>query len=501
MAMIDIRNLSFGYDGSDVMLFDGVNLRIDTSWKLGLIGRNGRGKSTFFKILRNELHYGGSISGLPEFVSFPFEVEDEYELGGDVIRAIAPNSEDWEIRREMNYLELDEDTLYKPYCILSGGEKTKLQLISLFLDDVSFPLIDEPTNHLDTHGREVTANYLKRKSGFILISHDRNFLDLATDHTMAINKTNIEISPVSFSTWWEQNELKEKSEMAQNEKLKKDIARLRKAEETVERWSNISESKKIGFDPTKEEKNIGRRSYEGAKAKKTMKLAKNMERRFEGKIEEKSSLLKNHENREALKITGTKHYSDLLIKAKDLTLYYDGIKVCEPINFELRQGDKFSLQGTNGCGKSTLLKLITGSVEDNLTYDGELFLASNLTCSLVKQDTSFLHGTLREYAFEVKADEPRFKSILRKMGFSKDNLEQDISSLSEGQKKCVLIAGSLCQEVNIYIWDEPLNFIDIYIRKTIEEMLLDSDITMLFIEHDKAFTEDIMTTSSEIIKA
>ncbi len=500
MTMIDIRNLSFGYDGSDVMLFDGVNMRIDTSWKLGLIGRNGRGKSTFFKILRGELHYGGTISGLPEFVSFPFEVNDEYEFGGDVIRSIAPNAMDWEIRREMNYLELDEDILYKPYCVLSGGEKTKLQLISLFLDEVRFPLIDEPTNHLDTHGREVTANYLKRKNGFILISHDRNFLDLSTDHTMAINKTNIEISPVSFSTWWEQNELREKSEAAQNEKLKKDIARLKKAEETVEKWSNISESKKIGFDPRKEEKSINRRSYEGAKAKKTMKLAKNMERRFEGKIEEKSSLLKNHENRESLKISGTKHYSDLLIKTKNLTLFYDGIRICEPVDLEIRQGMFFSLQGTNGCGKSTLLKLITGDAESNLTYEGELIKASNLTFSFVKQDISSLKGTLREYAFEVKADEPRFKSILRKMGFSKDNLEQDISSLSEGQKKCVLIAGSLCQDANIYIWDEPLNFIDIYIRQTIEEMLSESNITMLFIEHDKAFVDSIATDSFEIMK-
>lgn len=497
--MIDIKNLTFGYDGSDVLLFDDVNLIIDTTWKLGLIGRNGRGKSTFFKILRGDVDYGGHISGLPQFISFPFDVEDEYELGGDVIRTIAPNAEDWEIRREMNYLELPEETLYKPYCILSGGEKTKLQLISLFLDDYYFPLIDEPTNHLDEHGREVTANYLKRKNGFILISHDRNFLDLATDHTMAINKTNIEISPVSFSTWWEQNEIKEKYEAVQNERLKKDIARLRESEKQVERWSNISESKKIGFDPTKTEKQTSRRAWEGAKAKKTMGLAKNLERRYENKIEEKTSLLKNHENREALKITGKPHHSDLLIKATNLVLKYDNMPICEPINLEIRQGDKFSIKGTNGCGKSTFLKLITAKDQENLSYDGELLIASNLTHSLVKQDTSFLTGTPRDYAFDIHVDEPRFKSILRKMGFSKDNLEQDMNSLSEGQKKCILIAGSLCQESNIYIWDEPLNFVDIYIRQTIEEMLEDADITMAFIEHDKAFTDKIASKSTEII--
>lgn len=511
MTMIDIKNLTFGYDGSDVMLFDCVDLIIDTTWKLGLIGRNGRGKTTFLKILRGELHYGGRISGLPQFISFPFKVENEYDLGGDVIRNMAPNADDWEIKREMNYLELPEETLYKPYCILSGGEKTKLQLISLFLDEACFPLIDEPTNHLDSHGREVTANYLKRKKGFILISHDRNFLDISTDHTMAINKTNIEISPVSFSTWWEQNEIREKSEAAQNEKLKKDISRLKKAEEQVERWSNISESKKIGFDPKKTEKSVSRRSYEGAKAKKTMSLAKNMERRLDNKISEKSSLLKNHENREALKIEGQKHHSDLLIKAKDLVLYYDGTPICEPFSLEIRQGDKFSLKGTNGCGKTTFLRLITegrlakkdclnkeGS-NNHLTYSGEFMTASNLTSSLVRQDTSFLTGTPRDYCYELHIDEPRFKSILRKMGFSKDNLEQDMTSLSEGQKKCILIAGSLCEASNIYIWDEPLNYIDIYIRQTIEEMLLDADITMLFVEHDKTFTDRICNKSCDIL--
>ena len=167
MTMIDVKNLKFGYEGSSDYLFDGVSFRIDTDWKLGLVGRNGRGKTTLMRILRGELPYGGTISGLPKFISFPFDIDNEYELGGDIVRLNAPNAQDWEIRREMNYLELDEDILYRPYCLMSGGEKTKIQLISLFLDDAAFPLIDEPTNHLDRHGREVTAEYLKRKKGFI----------------------------------------------------------------------------------------------------------------------------------------------------------------------------------------------------------------------------------------------------------------------------------------------------------------------------------------------
>ena len=489
---IDIRNLTFGYEGTDVLLFDNVTLKIDTNWKLGLIGRNGRGKTTFLRLLKGELSGSGTITGCPEFVSFPFEIDDEYELGGDIIRGICPNAQDWEIRREMNYLELDDDVLFKPYFMLSGGEKTKLQLISLFLDDLHFPLIDEPTNHLDERGREVTASYLKRKGGYILISHDRHFLDTATDHTMAINKTNVEISPVNFSTWWDEMKRKEKFEEAQNNKLKKDIARLKKSEEAAERWSEASERKKIGFDPTKVEKNISRRSYEGAKAAKMMRHAKAMENRYEKKIDEKSSLLKNQEKKEALKISGEKHYSDLLIKAKDITLYYDDDRICEPFDIEIHQGDKVAISGINGCGKSTFLKMLGGLNPDNFRYEGDLIMASNLSIAYVHQDTSSLMGSLRDYAYDIKADYTQMITILRKMGFSKDNLEQDISTFSEGQKKCVLIAGSLCLKPHLFIWDEPMNYIDIYIREVLEDLIKEADITIVCVEHDRTFKDNVI---------
>lgn len=490
MTMIDIKNLTFGYDGSERNIFEDLTLRIDTTWKLGLIGRNGRGKTTLFKILRKELQYKGTISGLPESISFPFDITNEYDMGIDIIRSIAPLAEDWKIRREMNYLDMNEDILYRPYMLMSGGEKTKLQLIALFLDEDKFPLIDEPTNHLDMLGREQVASYLKRKEGFILISHDRHFLDSSTDHTMAINKSNVELSSVNFSTWWEERERKEKFELGQEERLKREIGQLNKSKKEAERWSNISEKRKIGIDPTKTEKSVNRRSYEGAKSKKVMSLAKNMERRYDNKIEEKSKLLKNFERKQTLLITGAKHYSDLLVKADKLVMCFDGREVNEPFSLEIHQGDKIALTGTNGCGKSSFLKLLKGM---DIQYKGDVIQASNLKISYVRQDASDLSGTLKQIAFDSNIDEPRFKSILAKMGFTEENLYADTSLLSQGQKKCVLLAVSLCQEVNLFIWDEPLNFVDIYVREAIEEMLLNSDITMLFVEHDKFFVDRIAT--------
>lgn len=495
MTMINVNNLTFGYGGSEYNLFDNVSFRLDTGWRLGLIGRNGRGKTTLLNILQGKLEYQGRITGLPEFIYFPFEIANEYDMGIDIIKEIAPYAELWQIKREMNFMKLDEDILYRPYCVLSGGERTKLQLIMLFLDEARFPLIDEPTNHLDMEGREIAAQYLSSKDGFILVSHDRSFLDNCTDHTMAINRSDVEITNVSFSTWWEEKERKEQFERTQNERLKKEIGQLQKSKEAAERWSNISEKRKIGFDPKITEKSIGRRSYEGAKSAKMMSHAKNMERRYDNKIEEKSQLLKNQERRQYLQITGEKHFSDLLVGAKNLVMSFpssDGeyIMVNEPFEAEIRQGGRYALNGSNGCGKSTFLKLLRG---DGISYEGSLILASGLKISYVRQDASDLTGTLKEIAFEYKIDEPRFKSILSKMGFTEENLYMNTEDLSQGQKKCVLLAASLCREANLFIWDEPLNYVDIYVRQAIEDMLSESDITMLFVEHDRAFVDKIAT--------
>ena len=166
MALININDLTFGYDGSEKTLFNNVTIALDTSWKLALAGRNGRGKSTFFKLLRGELAYGGSITGVPATITFPMD-----EL---------PDNEEWRVRKELNLMGADPDIMWRPMETLSGGERTKLMLANLFAADGIYPLIDEPTNHLDRQGREAVASYLASKEGFILISHDRAFLDRCT---------------------------------------------------------------------------------------------------------------------------------------------------------------------------------------------------------------------------------------------------------------------------------------------------------------------------------
>ena len=187
MSLISINNLTFRYDGSYNNIFENVSFNIDTDWKLGLIGRNGKGKTTFLNLLQGKYEYKGTISKSVDVDYFPFEVKDKKKLAIEIINDLAPNVQDWEIIKELNLLNTDAEILYRNFNLLSGGEQVKILLISLFLKGNNFLLIDEPTNHLDIETRNNLINYLERKKGFIVVSHDRIFLDKIVDHIISIN--------------------------------------------------------------------------------------------------------------------------------------------------------------------------------------------------------------------------------------------------------------------------------------------------------------------------
>lgn len=166
---------------------------------------------------------------------------------------------------------------------------------------------------------------------------------------------------------------------------------------------------------------------------------------------------------------------------------------------EVCQGDRIFLQGKNGCGKSTLLKLILGDEKIHLCK-GEIWRAGGLKISYVSQDTSFLKGSLKDYGKTQGVEESLFLTLLRKLDFSREQFEKPVEDYSEGQKKKVLLAGSLCQQAHLYIWDEPLNYIDMDSRKQIEELILNFQPTMILVEHDEAFEGRVATKNVTVEK-
>lgn len=487
MSIINVNNLTFGYEGSLNNVFENVSFNIDTDWKLGLIGRNGKGKTTFLKLLLGEYEYKGTISKSVEFDYFPFEIKNKEKMAIEIVNDIAPNVEDWEIIKELNLLNTDPEILYRNFNVLSGGEQVKILLISLFLKGNNFLLIDEPTNHLDSETRENLVEYLEKKKGFILVSHVRNFLDKVVDHIISINNTNIDIQKGNFSSWQENKDRQDNFELMQNEKLKKDINRLEIAARNTANWSEQIEKSK--YNTTNSGSKIDR-GYVGHQSAKMMKKSKVMEKRIEKEIEQKSGLLNNIDRNDSLKIIPLESKKNPLIIADDLQIIYDEKTIFNKVSFEIKNGDRVAITGRNGIGKSSILKLIMGK---EIQYAGNLKVASNLIISYVSQSTENLKGTLKEFAIQNKIDESVFKSMLSKMGFSNLEFNKDISQMSEGQKKKVLIAKSITESANIYIWDEPLNYIDILTRIQIEEAILKYKPTIIFVEHDETFVKKVAT--------
>ena len=301
MSQITIQNLHFTYDGDYTPVFEHLNLQLDTNWKLGLVGRNGRGKTTLLRLLAGELEGRGTLALVRQpCLHWPRPVADPDRRALDILLEGVPPEEAWRLSWELSKLGLEETALDRPFATLSGGEQTRALLAALFLDEGAYPMIDEPTNHLDEPGRELVSDYLRRLDrGFLLVSHDRAFLDGCVDHILALNPTGPELVRGSFSAWFQNKEDRDRGELARNEKLKGEIRRLEQAAKRTSGWSDQVEKTKYGS------KNSGLRpdrGFIGHKAAKMMKRSKQLEDRQQKAILEKSALLKDIERADMLKL-------------------------------------------------------------------------------------------------------------------------------------------------------------------------------------------------------
>ncbi len=492
MAQINIQKLTFCYDGASENVFENASFSFDTNWKIGLIGRNGRGKTTLLNLLLGNMEYSGNISRNVHFDYFPYEVRDKKKTAIDILPEIYPKYDLWEVMKKLHDLELDEECLYQPFETLSNGQQTKLLLAVLFTKENNFLLIDEPTNHLDFQSRECVKRFLNKEKGYIVVSHDRDFIDACVDHIISINKNNIEIQKGNFSSWWENRKNQDNFEMNQNQKLKKDIARLEESVAQTQRWSDKVEKTKNGT------RIAGLRPDKGAIGHKAAKMAqrsKAIEFRQNKAIEAKSKLLKNIEKQDDLFLNSEHLKDNVLIEVKNLSIFYGEKKIFEGLNFSVENGDRVAICGQNGSGKTSLLKFILG---EDIKYSGSIYKSGRLKISYISQKYDWLCGTLIDFAKENNIDQTRFLTMLIKLGFSRNLFDANLQNFSAGQKKKVLIAKSLCEEANLYVWDEPLNYIDVISRIQIEELLKDVNITLIFVEHDNAFVRNIATKRVQI---
>ena len=410
---------------------------------------------------------------------------------------------------ELDKLNVDEEVLYRPYETLSHGERTKVMLAILFSGENDFLLIDEPTNHLDKDSREVVKAYLQQKKSFILVSHDRDLLDACIDHVLVLNRNSIEVQSGNFSSWWENKYRKDLCAVRENDKHKKEINKLKIAARRTRQWAEKSERSKIGYDPVKEnDRNISTRSYIGAKTKKMQSRVKQLNARIDKEIADKEGLLQDIEEMVDIKVKPLEHHKEVLCNIRDYGLRYNDSEeeLFSNLNMQICRGDRIFLNGANGCGKSSLIKVILKHMlkqdisELSIKESGVLETASGIIVSYVNQDTSFLKGNIEEYCIHNGIDRSLFCALLRQLDMERVQFTKNMEDFSEGQKKKVLIASSLSIPAHIYIWDEPLNYIDVYARMQIERLILEYKPTMLLVEHDVRFREQIGTKNVEINK-
>ncbi len=484
---LSLNNLTFTYDGADTPVFENLSVTLDTSWRLGLIGRNGRGKTTLVRLLSGELSCPG-VPLLPDSPVFPMPVPDPSLPSMDLMCLLCPGTPVWRLEKEARLMGLDTRLLDQVFSTLSPGEQTRLLLSLLFVREEAYPLIDEPTNHLDRKGREQTAAYLRQKGGFLLVSHDRTFLNACIDHVMSLNRSDVWVMQGNYDTWEHRMRIQNESEQARGEVLRRDITRLAESARSAENWSRKTEKGKRHVPPS--EAAVLDKGYVGARSAAMMKRSKNIVRRREKELQEKEGLLKNLEHQAELRIASLDAPQDVLVRIRDASLTLGTHPVFSHLSMTLHRGERLALTGPNGCGKTSLLRLIQGHQEG---FSGEIHLMSGLITSSIAQSTQGMHGSLAGYIDASGADPTLFLAILRCMGCGRELFGQNLEDMSEGQRKKAAIALSLSTPAHLFIWDEPLNYVDVISRTQLEEAILAGRPTMLLVEHDQTFLDRVCT--------
>lgn len=519
MAKIKLNNVTFYYTDVEHPIFKNINFTLDTGWRLGLIGRNGRGKTTLLRLIYGDLETkSGNISTEVTPQLFPYKVNTNFSKTIDVIKeniakiatiekemenCLAENTKESlkkyeklleqyidadgytiesRIRKELNQMEMRENILEQDYETLSGGEKTRIQIIALFLRKDSFILLDEPTEHLDVTGKNMLVNYLNKKIGYIVVSHDKGFLDKVTDHILAINKATVELERGNYSSWKENMERKEVFERKAEEKLKREIGQLERTSEKHQNWAEVGNKQKYEF--------CGNFRANGAKS--YLHQAKRAKERIEEDLKEKKQLLKNMEEKRALSILQEECEEELLLRIQDLNYGYENHPVLKNVNLHICKGDRLWLRGKNGSGKSTLLRLIMEFFPRE-----QLEISKELTISHMLQEPLWIKGMLKELVVDKKQYQ-KIIEIAKSFDLSEELLQRPIETFSSGEKRKLDIARALSETNKLLLMDEPLNYMDILFREQLEEAIIKNEPTLIFVEHDEQFGKNIATKTYDL---
>ncbi|MDO5718668.1 MAG: ATP-binding cassette domain-containing protein [Tissierellia bacterium] len=460
IKLISLRNIDI--KAGEKFLFNIESLDINTGDRIGLIGANGSGKSTFIKNIRENLDKKGV---------WAYQDQEKFELRGDYKQESI-----WGV----NHLNHDYDKY-------SGGEKMKTSLAYIFSIRADIYVFDEPTSQLDMEGFEKFISMVKNLDTYIIISHDRNILDLLTDKTLVIKEKKLLTFPGNYSNYlqWEITDTKRQwteYENYINEKTRLEAAaeaKKRQAKKAVKKpkGKTSNEIKQIDFGSLGKSK--------GGKAKSLSSQARHIEKRIEQlEVKEKP------ENLPSMKIEynlTNPPKNKIVIYSENLNFSYKDKEIFRATSFFFKREEKIALIGKNGCGKTTLLSLIYKKYKDIYTVPklkiGYLTQEMN---HLIKSKT--VYDNLKSVSIQ---NETINRIILKRVGFDKNSLNKEVRVLSSGEKVKLCLAMFCVADINFLMLDEPTSFLDIDSIKIIEQLLIEYEGSILFVSHDQRFIDNV----------
>lgn len=487
---IQFNHLTYQYDTQETPVFDDLTLSIHTDWKCALVARNGRGKSTLLKLIAKKLQAtDGQVKTVDECGYFPLNISDP-SLYPAALFDIEPEDQ-WKVEREMRQLHLHPDKWWQPFEQLSGGEQVKVMLAFLFSQSFDYIVLDEPTIYLDATTRHLIHDYLKQKKiGFLIVSHDRTFLEGLVDHVVGIEAHSVDVIQGGYQQYYEEKANKDRYYTQQNAKIKQEIKRLQQSAEEKSQWSSQKEKEKWGNPHVKKSKNHLDKGFLGARAARTMKRVRHMERQIEKQISEKQALINNVDHVEVLTMPTPLYRYHPVYEVDKLMLSFDNTALFEPITFKIEPKDCLVISGDNGSGKSTLLSYITGQFNGDVQVEFES--RHPITMSYLSQFFEF-DGTIEALAETYHLDYQQVIYNVRQLGMERKTLSHPIASMSSGERQKVAIAASLCQPADLYIWDEPLTYLDIQNQDQLVALIQTYQPTLLLVDHNDDFVQQIKT--------
>lgn len=491
-------------------ILDGLSFSVNSGERVGILGRNGCGKTTLFRILVGEIGYDegevmiapskrlGLISQIPVYpadwttedvlrdahkrlyalsakidaLAAQMEHDDspallgEYDRLSEDFRRLGGYSMGTDRNRVANGLDIPAAMRAQLFSSLSGGEKTRVNLARLILEDTDILLLDEPTNHLDLHATEWLEDYLLHFKGTVLvISHDRWFLDKVVQRSIEISEGRAELYSGNYSFYVEERQRRFEEKLKKYERDQAKIEQLTRAAEQMHLWAFMGADKlhKRAFSM---EKRIEKLSQSERPAEQKKLNVKFRQREFEG---------------------------DEVLVAEDVSKSFGERTLFSAIDLLVRGGERVALIGDNGTGKSTLVKLIMGEETPDTGY---LYRGPAVRTAYLPQIVSFSdesRSALDTMLYDCRCQPQEARDRLAAFGFRGESVFTPVGTLSGGEKSRLRLCMLMGADINFLILDEPTNHLDIASREWMEDALSDYEQTLLFVSHDRYFIEKFAT--------